>query len=297
MLMCIDGSGPDDDGEYASAFRHSFIHQMVQQTTQARREYYRGPNGAGLHQVDLSELARESRELHEADVAAGGTPKVFLAGYSRGAAGVVHVAYILATWGIQVDGMFLFDAVDRSILIADTLAPGMNVDTVPENVLAVYHARRDPAAESRESFSNTATRAARPAAYRERFFLTTHGGIGGTPWGASGLRTRDRLLYESPDADRAARLRVGHGARIVEPFVDGTDGADEALTAWLVGGELSDGATTLTMAQEETGAQATIDWMWDKMIRLGAVREGSTPYLMTRARTALEGISPATLGR
>jgi len=66
-----------------------------------------------------------------------GKRMLFLAGHSRGGAAVILIAQALKKDKIFVDGLFLFDAVDRtdSTLIA--------VQTIPRNVRVTYHARRD----------------------------------------------------------------------------------------------------------------------------------------------------------
>lgn len=292
MFICIDGSGPADMGEYMSAFEHSFLRQAQAASTQSNNPWYPGPDPTGLVRYnDLTAIAIDAIAMHRREAASlGDATKVFLGGYSRGAAGVVHVAYLLEDMHISVDGMFLFDAVDRSIHIGDSLRSG-NVDEVPANVRAVYHARRHPGGESRESFSNTAVRAATGGAYRESFFLTTHGGMGGTPWGSSGLLADVRRDYEMTGTAAVRRDWIRRHSHIVEPFMEGSNGLDEAATATLFG-EPSDGMTTLTMETEEAGSQDCIDWMWEKMIRLGAVRPGTHGIVysgLARAMSSLPG--------
>lgn len=291
MFICIDGSGPEDMGEYMRAFEHSFLNQALASSTQENRRWHAGPDPTGhVRYNDLAAIAAEAVVLRGQEVTQhGDAAKVFLGGYSRGAAGVVHVAYLLEDMHIPVDGMFLFDAVDRSIHIGDSLRTG-NVDVVPANVLAVYHARRDPAGGSRESFSNTATRAAAAGAYRERLFLTTHGGMGGTPWGASGLLPAVRRDYDTRGTDPRVRAWIRRHSHIVEPFFDGSNGLDEAAAATLFG-EPSDGMTELTIETEEIGSQACIDWMWDKMIRLGAVRSGTRGHVYTGLLLAMGSLT------
>jgi hypothetical protein len=275
MFICIDGSGPEDLGEYGRAFAHSFLRQAQTASTQENNRWHEGPDPSGhIRYNDLTAIAVEAIRLHREERAArSDAAQVFLGGYSRGAAGIVHVAYLLEDMHIDVDGMFLFDAVDRSVHIGDSLRAG-NVDVVPANVRAVYHARRHPGGESRESFSNTATRAATSGAYREAFFLTTHGGMGGTPWGATGLLPAARRDYGSRHTAPAYRDWIRRHSHIVEPFADGSNGIDEAAAATLFG-EPSDGMTELTIETEEIGSQACIDWMWAKMLLLGAVRPGT----------------------
>jgi hypothetical protein len=280
VLISIDGSGPDDDAEYRRAFAHSFLSQIDAQTTQAHHLHYRGPNLSGGHLLSLDEVARQVRSLYDSETAGDRAPQVFLAGYSRGAAAMVHVAYLLQPMGIDVDALFLFDAVDRSIDIGDSLPTG-NVDVVPRNVYATYHARRHPAAHSRDSFSNTALRAEVADTYHQAFFLTTHGGMGGTPWGYAGLeRGRHSLGDEYTGWGTTPTRREWirrHGVLVEHGYLGGGD--EEALAATLMGVP-SDGYTSLTMEQEEAGAAECARWMWRHLHSHQVLRAGSEPRLM-----------------
>lgn len=274
MLTCIDGSGPDDDGLYAAAFAHSFLSQIDRLTTQQPHWLYRGPNMTSGHQVSLDAVAQQIRRQYDVDTADDQPTQVFLAGYSRGAAGVVHVAYLLERMGIAVDGLFLFDAVDRSTAIGDSLPTG-NVDVVPRNVVATYHAMRSPSAESRESFSNTATSAAPPGTYRCDWFLTTHGGMGGAPWGYAGLERGRWSLgdeYTTPTTSASRRAWIRRHGLIVEH--DELGGGMEMLGAALTG-EATDAYTTLTMEQEEAGALACAQWMGPHLVMHGVLPPAS----------------------
>jgi hypothetical protein len=189
---------------------------------------------------------------------------------------VTHVAALLERRGITVDAMFLFDAADRSLRIGDSLPAG-NVDLITANVLRTYHARRDPLGESRESFDWTATGACVPDSYTQKYFLTTHGGIGGVLWGYAGLPTGRWSLgdeYANPSTTAARREWIRRHGIVRE------DGDLEAFAA-LVTGELSDGFTGLTVEQEEAGSAACIRWMWRKLLRHGVVRPDSAPRVQT----------------
>jgi hypothetical protein len=281
VLTCIDGSGPDDDAEYRSAFAHSFLGQIDRVTTQAAHWWFRGPNMTGGHQVPLDAVAERIQQQYDTDTAGDRPTQVFLAGYSRGAAGVVHVAYLLERMGIEVDAMFLFDAVDRSSLIGDSLPTG-NVEVVPRNVHATYHAMRSPMAESRESFSNTATSAAAPGSYAGARFMTTHGGMGGLPWGYTGLETGRWSLgdeYVNPRTTEARRAWIRRHGVLMEH--DELGGGMEMIGAAFTG-EASDAYTTLTVEQEEAGALACIQWMWRHLTRHGVVPASSHGRVLTR---------------
>ncbi|MEZ5582820.1 MAG: hypothetical protein R3F37_08670 [Candidatus Competibacteraceae bacterium] len=96
--------------------------------------------------------------------------------------------------GYAVDAMFLFDAVDRAIPV--------NGYAISSNVKQVYHARRDPAAQSRQSFGNCgwARENSSRTGYEQRFFFCTHGAIGGMPWNADSVPKGGQFIDEGlPD--------------------------------------------------------------------------------------------------
>jgi len=275
MFICVDGSGPDTHAAYRAEFANSYLAQIVRHNTQAFARRMEGPTMTGGRQVDPMFLVRTIRERYDEGHLDDADTTVFLAGYSRGAATVVEVAALLEPEGITVDAMFLFDAVDRSWRIGDTLPAG-NVDVVSRNVLQTYHARRDPRAESRLSFENTATSAAVSGTYHEAFFMTTHGGMGGCPFGYEGLETGRWSLgdeYRNPATSEARRRWIREHGAVWEA------GA-EPLGA-TVTGDPSDGITTLTVTEEEAGAAACIRWMWPHLLRLGVVLSGSVPQAAT----------------
>ena len=85
----------------------------------------------------------------------------------------IDVADRLSEDGVSVDGMILFDAVDRSLAINST--------EIPRNVLRLVHARRNPQTNSRHSFSNCGTVWHAPTKTTQAFFWGTHGALGGVP--------------------------------------------------------------------------------------------------------------------
>lgn len=101
-------------------------------------EYYTGPSLDGSRTFVIAEDIFRSITKS----AFLGKHPLFLAGHSRGGAAVIYVAQKLQKIGVSVDGMFLFDAVDR------TLRRDVNVQMVPRNVKATYHARRNVALNS-----------------------------------------------------------------------------------------------------------------------------------------------------
>ena len=168
----VDGTGPSDNGEYAAAFADSFVMRMYRTTTAPgnAKQYLRGPNTMGMETGDLARrtaaFVRDARQCVT-------EPTICVAGYSRGGAAVIAAAEELKP--VVVEYMVLFDAVARTSTV--------DASTIPSNVKTVWHIRRDPAARSRTSFGNCGTQCESDrTSYTERYFLCTHGGVGGCPW-------------------------------------------------------------------------------------------------------------------
>lgn len=96
--------------------------------------------------------------------------RVVLIGHSRGGLAVTALARMLSPL-VRVYFMGLYDSVDRQGCL-----DGMNV----ENTKYVAHARRHPEVKSRSYFSNTSLKYIGVDHAEERFFYTSHGGIGGS---------------------------------------------------------------------------------------------------------------------
>jgi hypothetical protein len=96
--------------------------------------------------------------------------RVVLIGHSRGGLAVTTIARMLSPL-VRVYFMGLYDSVDR-----EGCLDGMNV----ENVKFVAHARRHPDVKSRTYFGNTSLKYIGVDHAEERFFYTSHGGIGGS---------------------------------------------------------------------------------------------------------------------
>lgn len=177
ILVGIDGTGGgliynsnSRNRSYDEDFATSFVRALALNRTNAR--YVRGPiiPGGGLpegiHEGE-SFINERIRQL-------GSSEPILLTGHSRGGLGVLVIARNLQRRNISVQAMLLFDAVDMHL--------GYSVDTVPTNVRNVYHARRNPAAGSRDTWGNCGLNPNNPAVnYQEKFYMCTHGAVGGTP--------------------------------------------------------------------------------------------------------------------
>lgn len=130
MLSVVDGTG-DKNG---LTYRRNMTGGMCDQLARTfKGRYYRGPV---LNGSDTFEIAESAYRDIKTDPALNRQP-LFLAGHSRGGAAVIRVAQWLKADGIPVEAMFLYDAVDRTVL-----DPLVDVQVVPANVKRVYHARR-----------------------------------------------------------------------------------------------------------------------------------------------------------
>ena len=230
----IDGTGADNNDQYAKDFENSHVRKMWKKWHTPIAGYIRGPSLAGTATADrmwegLSWI-KAKWEVQSKLATPAKPTRVFLAGYSRGGAASVALAYHLEKADIPVHAMFLFDAVDRS--------PLLFTDTIPGNVSACYHALRDPRAGSRESFGNCGRSAKASVAYTEKTFFCTHGGVGGTPWKTNG---KSGKIEELDTSDKVVATVLGGYA--------GKKMADEH------------DFTNVTVAQDEQGSQASWFWM------------------------------------
>jgi len=171
ILLGIDGTGPLATAEYTAEMRSSFVKYFVRNSPATVKRYERGPAMDG---VDMPVIVAKGYQFVHLNLVAHPNALVFLTGYSRGGAGVFSVAQRLARDGVKVRAMMLFDAVDRAI--------GIDATSIPNNVERVVHARRDPYAFTRNSFSNCGTVWHAPTKCDVRHFRGTHGALGGCPW-------------------------------------------------------------------------------------------------------------------
>jgi hypothetical protein len=270
MLICIDGTGTDSGtlgdlrygthnraANYAQDMVGSFVWTIYFGSHQQNRKYYEGPGvlGTGPNMIHPSDVCQRISEFWRQ-----GDRQIFMTGYSRGAAICINVAAMLNDESnkmpdgqrAQVQAMFLFDAVSRSVELPFS-------QTIPSNVRYCYHAMRDDQANSRRTFGHCGVAANPGFGLKEvtylvtRKFYTTHGGMGGVPWGEDGVPGMNKQAQAfarqvfSP-AEQACRFSM---ERIEEGGLDG--------------------ATNVTVAQEKAGSQQVHDWMWPFLRKHGVV--------------------------
>jgi hypothetical protein len=180
----VDGTSTEDNDGYKVTFKNSFVNRMSRNELVPFDDtfYHRGPSLFG-HETYAQ--ARMAYTWVVTRWKAGLVKAIFLAGYSRGAAAVIEVAYWLKADGIPVECLILFDAVDRS-----TPGPGGGVGGViqntkiGDNVRQAIHPMRDIlATRSRVGFGRCGQKAENPAMpFLKQYFFGTHAAIGGTPW-------------------------------------------------------------------------------------------------------------------
>jgi len=266
MLICIDGSGPRSDFKYVKRMEQSFVRTIYLESALTALDsersaalpphsswpsfsrgpyklYRRGPDGVGSELVLPESLAGLVKHLWDS-----GDHQIFMAGFSRGGAIVINTASLLRKMTtqdgskIEVESLFLFDAVDRLFYL--------DGKTIPSNVRHCYHAIRNRKdGKSRESFRNCGLSRESPDTemVENRDFHTTHGGMGGLGYGEGGIpawKDPGDPLFSSnrppvPWSSREEKLAQGF---IVESFPDGP--------------------TKITVAQEATGTIHVQRWMW-----------------------------------
>lgn len=172
VLAAVDGTGPFSDQVYETTFQSSHVSKLCNSNSFQKSFRRRGPSADG---VKTDNKARELlTEILDFKAGQAGDVDIFLTGYSRGGAAVIHLAHLLKEKGIPVRAMYLFDAVDRTLERFNT--------TIPRNVEVCYHALRDPKANSRKWFDNCGTKASvSTTRMLMKNFFGTHGAIGGLP--------------------------------------------------------------------------------------------------------------------
>jgi hypothetical protein len=110
--------------------------------------------------------------------------------------------------------MAWFDAIDRD-LATDT-------QIIPDNVLYVYHAMRNPLSRSRPLFGNTGTSVQQLTIPQRQMFMTTHSGVGGVPLerlrGLRDFLADDTILTPEQEIAGMQQVKAWMWRRIRRPF-------------------------------------------------------------------------------
>ena len=252
MLICVDGTGKRDTAEYFTKMQNSFVLQIYGMSIVPGRRYYRGPDAAGLpYSAGGKQIPPAAVVAEIAQMWSLGDHKLFMTGFSRGGATVIDTAALLQQQrkDIEIEAMFLFDAVDRSVALSKT-------KSIPSNVKKCYHAIRaeygyftwDDVA-SRESFGHCGLDAqGDPTTLIKRAFVTTHGGMGGCCFGErEGIPGLQPIKPNASPAERSARAEF----LAQTPIRDG----------------FPDFKTRLTVAEEAMGCREVADWMSERLVK------------------------------
>jgi len=170
MLCALEGSSPTIRGENNYKY---YVWNVFQQTSQAEKVYEEGPAAIswGWSPINIRKMANTATNFIR-----GHQGKIFLIGWSRGAAACIQVALDLdrAGYGNKIDAMFLFDAVDQDGSTPDFL------NFIPGNVTTVYHAIATKKSWLDRRIFPTCGRTAAPGVnVVSKEFYTSHGGIAG----------------------------------------------------------------------------------------------------------------------
>ena len=231
-VALVDGTGRWWNKDYEQDMAQSFCSQIAK-SFQGKAEYRRGPSDEGYR---FNEKATEAAHLLTLARAMGAT-RLFLAGYSRGAAIALQAAEFLALRGVQVDGLFLFDPVDRV-----PSRGSVCVRSIPQNVL----------------FSRTASRSLDPAIVKKY-----EGALLIKPYDLLPLATKrdarvlEKLPFVGTDPLLGNPIRPEFGTFIVNPC-----GIGDHQTKKLIGshGALG-GVGWADVLEDKACQQAVVTWM------------------------------------
>lgn len=180
MLIALEGSAKTIEGgknETGGQYNDYYV-QKTLRLAPTPKMYHRGPAAGsfGYSMINIRVMANAATTFIGSN---GG--KVFLVGWSRGAAACIQAAHDLKkSGGKKIDAMFLFDPVDMDSSTDD------NLDFIPDSVINVYHATATKKSRFINIFPTCGkTQASNINAVRG-YFDTSHSGVAGGPDGDDG---------------------------------------------------------------------------------------------------------------
>ena len=179
MLIALEGSSPTIRGENNYKY---YVWDVYRDTKELPKIYKEGPAAIswGPSPINIRKMADAATAFIR-----GGSGKIFLIGWSRGAAACIQVALDLSRAGYarNIDAMFLFDAVDQDGSTSDFL------NFIPGNVVTVYHAVATKKSWTDSKLFPTCGNTADPKVkVVSKNFNTSHGGIAGAGKNDAGSR-------------------------------------------------------------------------------------------------------------
>ena len=185
MFIALDGSATTGDPKkYAEAYYNFYVAQAFRATGESPKIYVQGPKALsfGHSSNNIRKMADKATALIRANP---NNNRIFLIGWSRGAAACIQVAHDLkrATGNHRITAMFLFDAVDQ-----DT-STNSDLNFIPDSVTNVYHAIAIKKSWlDRRIFPTCGKTAASGVNLVKREFNTSHSGIAGGSDGDAGSK-------------------------------------------------------------------------------------------------------------
>jgi pimeloyl-ACP methyl ester carboxylesterase len=179
MLVALEGSSPTIFG--ANNYKY-YVWNVYRDTGETPKLYVEGPAAIswGASPVNIRKMADKATAFIRAN-----TGKIFLVGWSRGAAACIQTALDLdrSSFDRKIDAMFLFDAVDQDGSTSDFL------NFIPGNVGKVFHAIATKKSwRDRQLFPTCGQTHAPEVQMFAQTFETTHGGIAGAGNNDAGSR-------------------------------------------------------------------------------------------------------------
>jgi pimeloyl-ACP methyl ester carboxylesterase len=169
MIIALEGSSPTIAGENNYKY---YVWDYYLKSVQSPKIYEPGPAtfSMGGSDINIRKMANKATAFINQNQG-----KIFLIGWSRGAAACIQTAHDLNASGKQVDAMFLFDAVDR-----DT-STSSNLNYIPGNVVSAYHAIATGKNWFWGAIFSTCGKTAAPGVNLvKKEFNVSHGAIAGT---------------------------------------------------------------------------------------------------------------------
>ena len=185
MLIALDGSAKTTDpAKYAAEYHNYYVAQCYRATKESHKIYVQGPGVLStiFNNINIRKMADKATAFIRANST---DDRIFLIGWSRGAAACIQVAHDLkrGTGNTKISALFLFDAVDQDGSTSSDL------NFIPDSVTNAYHAIAiKKNFGDRLLFPTCGKTAASGVNLVKREFNASHGGIAGGSDGDAGSK-------------------------------------------------------------------------------------------------------------
>jgi len=179
MFIALEGSAKTISGgknETGGAYKDYYVQKALRLAYDPKM-YHRGPAAGSFSfsKINIRIMADAATNFIRQN-----SGKVFLVGWSRGAAACIQVAHDLKKSGGRIDAMFLFDPVDMDSSTDNDL------NFIPDSVANVYHATATKKSKIINIFPTCGKTQASGVNAIRGYFNTSHSGIAGGPDGDAG---------------------------------------------------------------------------------------------------------------